>query len=58
MKTAIVTGAARGIGLATARTLLDRGWHVALVDYDTEELTRATDGRRRIHWNAAWSTSW
>lgn len=40
-KTAIVTGAARGIGLATARMFLDMGWNVALVDRDTEELNRA-----------------
>lgn len=44
LKTAIVTGAARGIGLATTKTLLARGWHVAMVDYDTDELNRATEG--------------
>ncbi|THH36768.1 SDR family oxidoreductase [Aliishimia ponticola] len=44
MKTALITGAARGIGLATAKTLLDRGWHVAMVDYDGEELVRASEG--------------
>lgn len=48
MKTAIVTGAARGIGLATTRTLLDRGWHVAMVDYDSEELSRAVEGMQNI----------
>ncbi len=41
MKTAIVTGAARGIGLATTKTLLSRGWHVAMVDYDKVELDNA-----------------
>ncbi|WP_319826460.1 SDR family oxidoreductase [Thalassovita sp.] len=41
-KTAIVTGAARGIGLATARMFLDMGWNVALVDRDKDELSRAT----------------
>ena len=40
-KTAIVTGAARGIGLATAKQFLDMGWSVALVDRDREELDRA-----------------
>ncbi|GGE44653.1 SDR family NAD(P)-dependent oxidoreductase [Actibacterium pelagium] len=38
MKCAIVTGAARGIGLATARQLLADGWKVALVDRDAEAL--------------------
>lgn len=37
-KTAIVTGAARGIGLATTRLLLDQGWRVAMVDLDGDEL--------------------
>lgn len=40
-KTAIITGAARGIGLATARRLSDRGWRVVLADIDAEELDRA-----------------
>lgn len=48
MKTAIVTGAARGIGLATTKTLLVRGWHVAMVDYDTPELTRAAEGLEQV----------
>ncbi|MFN3274098.1 MAG: SDR family NAD(P)-dependent oxidoreductase [Paracoccus sp. (in: a-proteobacteria)] len=39
-KTAIVTGAARGIGLATTRLLLDQGWRVAMVDLDGEELAQ------------------
>ncbi len=38
---AIVTGAARGIGLATAKQFLGMGWQVALVDRDREELDRA-----------------
>ncbi|MFC0198863.1 SDR family NAD(P)-dependent oxidoreductase [Paracoccus rhizosphaerae] len=37
-KTAIVTGAARGIGLATARLLQSQGWRVAIVDIDAAEL--------------------
>lgn len=41
MKTALVTGAARGIGLATTHKLLDQGWHVAMVDYDSAELAKA-----------------
>lgn len=34
MKTALVTGAARGIGLATARRFLEQGWHVHMLDRD------------------------
>lgn len=44
MKTAIVTGAARGIGLATARLFAAQGWQVAMVDRDSEELTKAAPG--------------
>ena len=35
---AIVTGAARGIGLATAQLFKQNGYRVALVDKDKEEL--------------------
>ncbi len=35
-----VTGAARGIGLATARRFLDEGWSVALLDVDAANLAR------------------
>ena len=41
---ALVTGAARGIGLATAQRFLADGWSVALLDNDTAELS-ATIGR-------------
>lgn len=40
-KVAVVTGAARGIGLATARAFLDAGWRVVLIDIDGAELDRA-----------------
>jgi meso-butanediol dehydrogenase/(S,S)-butanediol dehydrogenase/diacetyl reductase len=40
-KLAIVTGAARGIGLATAALFLARGYRVALVDRDEAELQSA-----------------
>jgi meso-butanediol dehydrogenase / (S,S)-butanediol dehydrogenase / diacetyl reductase len=37
-KVALVTGAARGIGLATARRFLAQGWRVALLDIDGDTL--------------------
>ncbi len=40
-RVALVTGAARGIGLGIARWLLDRGWRVALLDIDDAGLPRA-----------------
>ena len=41
MKMAIVTGAARGIGLATARLFVDQGYQVAMVDRDEDALGAA-----------------
>ena len=41
MKTALVTGAARGIGLATTQLFLKEGWQVAMVDRDAAELETA-----------------
>jgi meso-butanediol dehydrogenase / (S,S)-butanediol dehydrogenase / diacetyl reductase len=41
-KIAIVTGAARGIGLATTKLFLAEGWQVALVDRDEPELQAAS----------------
>jgi len=40
-KVALVTGAARGIGLATARRFLAEGWRVALLDIEAELLRKA-----------------
>lgn len=37
-RTALVTGAARGIGLTTARRFLKNGYQVAMLDNDTEQL--------------------
>jgi NAD(P)-dependent dehydrogenase (short-subunit alcohol dehydrogenase family) len=39
-KVALVTGSARGIGLATAKRFLADGWRVALLDIDDETLNR------------------
>ncbi|MDG1067393.1 MAG: SDR family NAD(P)-dependent oxidoreductase [Sulfitobacter sp.] len=40
-KIALVTGAARGIGLATTNTLIAQGWRVAMVDRDVDTLRDA-----------------
>ena len=40
-KVAVVTGAARGIGLATTKLFLKQGWHVVMVDRDGAELAAA-----------------
>ncbi len=43
-KTAIVTGAARGIGLATTKLFLEEGRRVAMIDRDGEALETAAAG--------------
>ena len=40
-KVALVTGAARGIGLAAAERFLKEGWAVAMLDYNVETLANA-----------------
>jgi len=40
-KVALITGAAHGIGRASARELLDDGWHVGALDVSAENLERA-----------------
>jgi 3-oxoacyl-[acyl-carrier protein] reductase len=40
-QTAIVTGAGRGIGLATTRRLIDDGFHVVMVDLNAETLAES-----------------
>lgn len=44
MKAAIVTGAARGIGLATTRAFLGLGWQVVMIDRDAPALHDAAMG--------------
>ena len=46
-RTAIVTGAARGIGQATARILQAQGLRVALIDRDADALAEAADALPR-----------
>jgi NAD(P)-dependent dehydrogenase (short-subunit alcohol dehydrogenase family) len=48
-KTAIVTGAARGIGLATTRQLVDAGWQVAMIDRDGDALAEAVTTLPHVH---------
>ena len=48
-KTAIVTGAARGIGLATTKLFLEEGWQVAMVDRDGPELLVASEELDGVH---------
>ncbi len=49
MKTALVTGAARGIGLATAKLFLEEGWQVAMIDRDGETLADALSSLDHVH---------
>ncbi|MEF8757345.1 MAG: SDR family NAD(P)-dependent oxidoreductase [Halobacteriales archaeon] len=44
--TVLITGAASGIGAATVRRFLDRGWTVWATDVDEEGLDRLPDGCR------------
>ena len=41
-KVAVISGAARGIGLATSRRFLEEGWRLGLLDTDGEALEHST----------------
>ncbi len=49
MKTALVTGAARGIGLATTHLFLEEGWQVAMIDRDSPALAEAAAPLQNVH---------
>ena len=44
MDSILITGAGSGIGQATARLFLDRGWRVGLVGRRPEPLHQTADG--------------
>ena len=46
MQMVVVTGAARGIGLATSDLFISEGWHVAMIDRDAEELKKVARERK------------
>jgi NAD(P)-dependent dehydrogenase (short-subunit alcohol dehydrogenase family) len=48
MPAGIVTGASRGLGLALARALAERGWRLVVDARDADALTRATAGLDRV----------
>lgn len=47
--TALVTGAARGIGLATTGQFLAEGWRVAMIDRDAAALDAAAAELAEVH---------
>lgn len=49
MKTALITGAARGIGLAATKLFIEQGWQVAMVDRDGEALLTASEPLDNVH---------
>ena len=49
MKTVLVTGAARGIGLSTTKLFLEEGWQVAMIDRDSDALADAVTSLDRVH---------
>ncbi|MEM9939587.1 MAG: SDR family oxidoreductase [Pseudomonadota bacterium] len=59
-KTALITGAARGIGFAIAKAFRDEGAHVVLTDIDDEEGARAAAsiGADYHHLDVSSETAW
>lgn len=51
-RTAIVTGAARGMGMAIAQALAQEGARVVINDVDLEETTRTVEGFKSKNWVA------
>ena len=49
MRTALVTGAARGIGLASTKLFLRDGWRVAMIDRDAAALAEAAADLDGVH---------
>lgn len=47
-KIALVTGAARGIGLATTKRFLREGWKVVMIDWDGDELVKASQSLENV----------
>ena len=47
-KTIAITGAARGIGLATTKLFIEQGRRVAMVDRDGDELMKAARGLNSV----------
>ena len=48
-KVALVTGSARGIGLATTAKFLEDGWKVVRVDWDAPALEASAEGLGNVH---------
>lgn len=48
MKTALVTGASRGLGLALTRELSGRGWRVVVDARDADALARSAEGLNAV----------
>lgn len=48
-RTALVTGAARGIGLATTQLFIEEGWQVAMIDRDADALNEASSALKSVH---------
>jgi NAD(P)-dependent dehydrogenase (short-subunit alcohol dehydrogenase family) len=51
MRVAVITGAARGLGLETARQLADHGLHVILTGRNETDLAAATRGLPGAEWH-------